>query len=538
MRIRNFALLLPFLAPACTEYEIHDDDGGVGNYDNEGAPDIVVDPTEIFFGEISVSEDGSAVETVTVSNIGDKDLYIQGLSLDVEDGPYSITAIQSVLVPPDAMTQFEVVFEPTTGTETTGTVYIDSDDPDTPTAEVALFGTGVAPVIDVDPIEYDFGTLYIGCDAQQAVTISNIGSEDLIVDEFSFTTASLDLSFDDNGSDWSAIAWTLAPGESADVFVDYYPVDDYSDIAYLSITSNDPFTPTAMSTLMGLGELFDENIDTYEQPIEGMTDILFALDRSGSMDADLANIQSNFDVFVETLTGMDADYQVAAIVGDDGCVVGSEIWIDNTFDEDEAKDTLSTMMNLGGSYGSNTERGFMLLEAAVSSDNIGSGGCNEDLVRDDAKLNLVGVSDEREQSISSWEYYVESFQALKDDADQVVVHAIGGDYGTGCGGTAEPYTGFYEATVATGGQFLSICATDFGAHLETLAEGSAADLSSFTLTDSPVEETIVVRVDGVTKTQGWEYDQSENQVEFEADYIPEGGSTIEIEYALFGDCEG
>ena len=85
---------------------------------------------------------------------------------------------------------------------------------------------------------------------------------------------------------------------------------------------------------------------------------------------------------------------------------------------------------------------------------------------------------------------------------------------------------------------ISICATDFGAHLETLAEGSAADLSSFTLTDSPVEETIVVRVDGVTKTQGWEYDQSENQVEFEADYIPEGGSTIEIEYALFGDCEG
>ena len=151
---------------------------------------------------------------------------------------------------------------------------------------------------------------------------------------------------------------------------------------------------------------------------------------------DLANIQSNFDVFVETLTGMDADYQVAAIVNDDGCVVGSEIWIDNTFDEDEAKDTLSTMMNLGGSYGSNTERGFMLLEAAVSEDSTGSGGCNEDLVREDAKLNLVGVSDEREQSVSSWEYYVEYFQGLKDDTDQVVVHAIGGDYGTGCGGTA------------------------------------------------------------------------------------------------------
>jgi hypothetical protein len=538
MRIQSIALLLPFLAPACTEYVIHDDDGGIGNYDTSAVPDIVVDPTEIYFGDVSVSADGSSSETVTVSNIGSKDLFIQGLSLDSADGPFSISAIQSVLVPPDASTQFEVVFEPNSGSETTGTVFIDSDDPDTPTVEVALYGTGISPVIDVDPIEYDFGTLYIGCEVEQTVKISNIGSEDLIVDEFSFTTASVELDIDNNDDAWDAIGWTLAPGESAEVFVQYYPIDDYSDIAYLSITSNDPFTPTAMSTLMGLGELFDENIDVFEQPIEGLTDIIFALDRSCSMDADLANIQTNFDVFVETLAGMDADFQVAAVVDDDGCVLGSDIWIDNTFSEDDAKDTLENMMNLAGTYGSNTERAFMLLEAAVTEDNIGSGGCNEDLVRDDAKLNLVGVSDEREQSVNSWEYYVGVFQDLKDDTDQLVVHAIGGDYGTGCGGTAEPYTGMYEATVATGGTFLSICAEDFGAHLEALAEGSTADLSAFTLTDSPVQETIEVRVDGVTKTQGWEYDTSDNQVVFEEDYIPEGGATVEIEYALFGDCDG
>ncbi|MED5370246.1 MAG: VWA domain-containing protein, partial [Myxococcota bacterium] len=116
------------------------------------------------------------------------------------------------------------------------------------------------------------------------------------------------------------------------------------------------------------------------------------------------------------------------------------------------------------------------------------------------------------------------------------MHAIGGDYPSGCGGN-QAYTGFYEATVATGGLFLSICATDFGSHLESLAEGSAADLTAFELTDYPVPETIIVTVDGVTENLGWTYVASTNTVDFEEDYVPEGGSTIEIEYALYGDCE-
>ena len=129
-----------------------------------------------------------------------------------------------------------------------------------------------------------------------------------------------------------------------------------------------------------------------------------------------------------------------------------------------------------------------------------------------------------------------SFQSLKSDSDDLVIHAIAGDYPSGCGGN-EPGTGWYEASVATGGLFLSICATDWASHLEALAEGSAADLSSFELTDWPVAETIVVRIDGITTTTGWEYNETDNSVDFDESSIPEGGSTIEIEYALFGDCE-
>ena len=96
----------------------------------------------------------------------------------------------------------------------------------------------------------------------------------------------------------------------------------------------------------------------------------------------------------------------------------------------------------------------------------------------------------------------------------------------------------YEATVATGGLFLSICATDFGSHLEELAEGSTTDLTSFELSDYPVEETIEVVVNGFTTTTGWSYNAVDNSIDFEQDYVPEGGSTIEVDYALQGDCDG
>ncbi len=71
------------------------------------------------------------------------------------------------------------------------------------------------------------------------------------------------------------------------------------------------------------------------------------------------------------------------------------------------------------------------------------------------------VSDEPEQSVNPYTYYVSLFQGMKADPDDVVIHAVAGDYPGGCG-SASAGTGYYEATVATGGVFLSICASRLG----------------------------------------------------------------------------
>jgi len=539
-RVPSIAVLCSLASlSACNEYEIKETTDIPSDVDHGQAPDIAVDPVSLSFGDVLAYEDADtppAIEskTVTITNEGRGDLHLGQLYLEDTTGPYSWSNLSAILVQPGGEATFTVAFDPNTAGEVTNTVYIESDDPDEPLVEVDLVGNGIAPVIQLSPEEYDFGTLYIGCDSDQTFEIENVGTAELIVSNIDFNTASEDLVFDANEATNGPLPWHLGPGEVKQLTVSNVPYDEFSDVAYLMVDSNDPYTSTVMSTVEATGELFGLGTDVYEQPIKGMTDIIFAVDRSGSMYDDIENVQNNFDTFVDTMDALDADYHVAATVEDSGCINGSDLYIDNTFDPSDAKATITAMINLGGSYGSNTERAFMLLESCLS--NIGSGDCNDGLVRDDATLNLVGVSDEPEQSVNNYTYYIGLFQSLKDDPDDVIMHAIGGNYPSGCG-SASAYTGFYEATVATGGLFLSICATDWGEHLEALAEGSTADLSSFPLSQYPVPETIEIEIDGTTTTIGWEYNPSTNAVDFDSDYVPEGGSTITIGYALYGDCD-
>ena len=170
---------------------------------------------------------------------------------------------------------------------------------------------------------------------------------------------------------------------------------------------------------------------------------------------------------------MDVDYHVAVAVEDDGCVLGSDAYIDNTFSLSDAESTFETQADIYltlGTYGANTERGFSLAEAASRRPTSDSGGCNDGLYREEAALAIVHVSDEPEQSVNPYTYYVSLFQGMKADPDDVVIHAVAGDYPGGCG-SAQAGTGYYEATVATGGLFLSICATDWGSHLEAHRRG-------------------------------------------------------------------
>lgn len=529
--LTHMRTLVPTVAllAACSDYAVS---GSPDDPEGGASPDIAVSPGRVEFGEMAVDDQVPGVETVEVSNLGDAPLEITAMYLEDTAAPFTIGGLSSLRIDPGAASVFTVTFEPRAAGIAAGRVVIESDDGDEPEIHVDLEGTGLAPEIQIDPASHAFGAPYVGCEATTALRIRNVGNAPLVVRDLAYVTASEDLALDELPDENGALPWSVDAGGYVDVEVVYAPLDERRDEGVLNITSNDPRVPIAQAGQSGEGVRYDGRRDAFEQPIQGLADIVFVLDLSCSMYDDIRQVEDNFEVFIRTLATLDTDYQVSVVTDDDGCVNGDPAYIDNSIPASDQVDRFDEMIDAGVA-GALTELGFSTLEAALSDEALA--GCNAGMIRPDATLALVGVTDEAEQSASPWSDYVTLFQGLKEDPDDVVLHAIAGDYPSGCGDNA-PGDRWYQATSATGGLFLSICATDWASHLESIAERSAADLSTFELTESPVPESIVVRVDGADVGGGWVYDPALRAVVFDAASIPAGGAIIEVEYALYGDC--
>lgn len=513
------------------------------------APCITVTPTELDFGDIDLTvEQNIPPQRVVISNECAGDLEIEDVVLNDAPGSaaFSIEGLTNVLVRQGGSEEFQVFFEPlVAGDFSDARVLIETNDPEKPVERVKLLGKGIAPAIEVSPQNYDYGQPFIGCESEQPFQVANVGTADLLLDDVQvFTPASDQFSIDDGGLGRDGL--TLAPGSDPhEVWLEYLPLDTIADTANVVFFSNDPSKPQFPILAKGSGTEFGAFTDTFEQPLKGETDILFTFDRSCSMNDEVDKVADNIDTFVETLGGLDADFHAALVVGEPGCPAGPDPYIDRTFDAADAVNVFRTMIDWDRRYipyaSSYEEHGFSQVTAALSANNIGSGGCNEDFYRRNAFLSVVHVSDEPEQSDRvrgiTWSDYIALLQSLKRDPDDVKINAVASDYPSGCGSN-QAGLGYYEATLATGGLFLSICATDWAGKLEELAVGSVSINDSFELTRKPVPQTIELSIDGVATNVGWEYEVSTNSVVFDTDFIPPGGSTVEIFYQLLPDCEG
>ncbi len=217
---------------------------GVGN------PDIDVSPLALDFG---VSVIGTTTTlTTTISNVGRGDLTVTGLLITgstefvlnpaAPATPFTVAVGASVDVPVD--------YIPADDIADTGTLEIDSDDPDEGLVAVTLSGTGVSPAaacdIDVTPMALDFGSVEVGASQTLSTTIRNRGSVDCSVDLSLTGSAEFTL-----GPTAPASPFILSFDESVAVPVVYTPVDGGADSGTLDITSNDPVKGVVSVVLSG-----------------------------------------------------------------------------------------------------------------------------------------------------------------------------------------------------------------------------------------------------------------------------------------------
>ncbi|MBI3951626.1 MAG: choice-of-anchor D domain-containing protein, partial [Acidobacteria bacterium] len=218
----------------------------VGNGVPPPAPDIDVTPTSLDFGNVTLGQSSNL--TLTVRNLGNATLTVNSITSSNSQFfvaspalPFTVTAGASVTV--------TVSFKPFATDAQTGTLSINSNDPDESTVNVSLTGRGVqppAPDIDVTPTSLDFGSVTVGQSKDLALTVRNLGNATLTINAIT-----------SSNSQFSVIApstpFTVTAGGSIAFTVRFTPTTAGAQTSTLSIASNDPDESTVNVAMTGTG---------------------------------------------------------------------------------------------------------------------------------------------------------------------------------------------------------------------------------------------------------------------------------------------
>ncbi|MFH1219248.1 MAG: S8 family serine peptidase [Candidatus Eisenbacteria bacterium] len=140
-----------------------------------GAPDIDVSPLAMDFGSLFVGATKTA--NLVVSNPGTDQVNVSSIVSDNSDFTVSISSFS---VPPRGAQTVVVSFRPSVAALRTGTLTVNSNDPDEPVIVVSVQGTGLVPPQFVVTPNSLYAALLTGQAQNQAVTIRNNGGSNLI----------------------------------------------------------------------------------------------------------------------------------------------------------------------------------------------------------------------------------------------------------------------------------------------------------------------------------------------------------------------
>jgi len=491
--------------------------------------DILVYPSHIDFGHL-LSGIESDSQTFIVANAGDEDLNIFAPNLVSGNNRFGLeTEGDSYVIAAGELQEFTVTYIPETFESNGGYIDIISDDEDEPEIAVTLEGYGDAPVMSVSPLEFDYGDISIGCDNEERITIRNEGNMDLIIDSITqMVTQPADILFELGSLPYPP--WTLAPNTELDFLVSYVPNDIGIDESSITIIGNDPALPELEVIQHGNGDVEQWVQQQWEQDEIPILDILWVIDDSGSMYPFQQGLSSNIGSFMGAFIASGADYRMAVLT------TGHSYFgtiIDATHPDAESAIAGLIMAGIGGP---GIERGIQMAKESLDGGSAAPGGS---FFRTDAKLVVIFVSDEPDQSIGGWHSYINFFDNIKPLGD-FIPYAVIGDQPAGCLYTYGAYTrnaqfgaGYWDLVDHYGGNWYSICAQDWGVQLQSLAS-EVTERKTFELDEpDPIENTIEVSVNGQV-TYEWTYDAALNAVIFNEGHVPSEGQTIVLDYALWG----
>ncbi|MBN2494348.1 MAG: choice-of-anchor D domain-containing protein [Deltaproteobacteria bacterium] len=541
--------------------------------------DLQVTPLELQLGTVQPGH--TSTGTIRLQNTGAAICTLSEIEMRpdmLEPGEFSLLNAQTPLEidragRPGSTFLLQVDFAPLARTGVhLATVWIDSDDPDlqqsggsacTPEpvlgqACVPLEGLAAEHPIVLLPQELDFGLVSVGCDSPELrIVAHNMSGRDWIVSDIRLEDPQ-DESFEIRSA--PGTPFSLSGGDSFAVRLRYHPQDDRPHRGQLFIQIDDPGVDLLTVPLQGQGTIRSEHIDVFFQFADVKTDVLFTVDNSGSMAQVQAALASYFPDFISRAILLGADFQIGVIgvevneaetgLGDPprdiypGVLVHApgrpKILTPTTPDLETA---FAENVSLGTCCADEQEAGLEATMMALSEPLVSDPAANAGFMREDAKLYVVCISNDTDQSMGSVEFYADFFETLEGplQSEWIKLSAICGDSPNGCtgpSGDAGDGVRYIEAAERTGGIFESICTTDWSQTMQRLANDAFSTLREFRLSRHADPATIAVTVDAAPVLQascagcpdGWTYYPDIPAIFFGDNTIPAPGARIEVSY--------
>lgn len=242
-------------------------------------------------------------------------------------------------------------------------------------------------------------------------------------------------------------------------------------------------------------------------------DILFVIDNSGSMEYEQKSMASRVRNFLDVVKGL--DWQIAVTTTDpvhktlgDGRLVQlynkpGQYILTSSMNDTDARNTLSNTLQRSET-GSGSEQGIFAAYRAIERSMSASGG-NANFIRNDSQLAVVVISDEDESANGAKndpanfvKFVADSFGSQKAMSFHSII-ARPDDQACLKGEGYSAGFRYEQISKLTGGVIGDVCASDYAAQVQGIAEGVRKTLKSITLTCAPVVDamrSILVLKDG------------------------------------------
>ena len=430
--------------------------------------------------------------------------------------------------------------------------------------QVGMSGQGDISNLQVLPSDLDFGLTTLGCKTQKEyVTLYNTGTTATIhIKSIKLNPATAPFYLVSPPTPFA-----MAPGSQVKLEVTYRPTGALKETAQLLIENDASNTTTANPYvtvgLTGTGTTDKHQTDTFTQSLLPKVDLLFVIDNSGSFEQYQSQLSGQAKAFICAAKKDPSTCDTSAWKADFHIGVTSNE-PDQTDTADSASAYRGDKIYVGGLFGhpniiDNNTPGAI----TAFSKNVKIGTCCSDaresgaesawrsltpktnqtpppqgsqgFVRDDARLVLLSVTDEVDQSHNNTAFYVDFFQQLKGryNAGLVSFNAITGDKTNGCSanGIQAAANDFdVEIVSKTGGQFWSLCTADWAKIAGDLTLDAFNGRKQFALSRVADPATVVVKLNGVLVAAPADYtfDQASNSVVFKL--APAPGAVIVVDY--------